>query len=373
MPAAAARGGTTAVGRREPAQDPGVWRVMAARLQRPVMQLLPLLPLLTAVAEAAATIPPLLPSVRSLQLHDGADIDVSAARVTTAAGTSSCTQVLELAGRVQTKLGPAAADGLEIELRLSPGHLSGDDTAADVHGAIAGPESYELVLSGGGANAIMTVEAGGPAGLFYGTLTALQLVHGARRRGGMLPPLRIIDAPVSSYRGVMIDNVRNAHNASFHMAFLDKLAAAKMNVYQLHASDDQGYSLPSIAFPQLPSPKLAMTTAEAKALQAKAALLHINIIAEIDLPGHSSRLLKALPALAAKSNKTGKPCHTIDVQSPKALAIMQTLVAENIALFPSPSGLYHLGADEVEYNADCGLTKSTYHSFINAMCVLSAL
>jgi hexosaminidase len=307
---------------------------------------LPLLLLLAALAEATTTIPPLLPSVRSLEPRDGADIDVSVARVTTASGSSSPAQVLELAGRVQAELGPvAAAGGLEIELRLAPGHL-GEDTATDVHGAIAGPESYELVLARGGANnhTIMTIEASGPAGLFYGTLTAMQLVHGARRRGGMLPPLRIIDAPVSSYRGVMVDNVRNAHNASFHMAFLDKLAAAKMNVYQLHASDDQGYSLPSIAFPQLPSSKLAMTAAEAKALQVKATLLHINIVAEIDLPGHSSGLLKALPALAAKSNKTGKPCHTIDVQSSKALAIMQTLVAENIALFPSPLGLYHLGA-----------------------------
>ena len=55
------------------------------------------------------------------------------------------------------------------------------------------------------------------------------------------------------------------------------------------------------------------------------------------------------------------------MQSPAALKIMQTLVTENMALFPSELGLYHLGADEVQYNADCGLTKATYHAFINAM------
>lgn len=112
----------------------------------------------------------------------------------------------------------------------------------------------------------------------------------------------------------MVDNVRSPHNATFHMEFVQKLADHKLNVYQLHASDDQGYSLPSLAFPQLPKPALALTAAEAKALQAKAMALHVAIVAEVDLPGHSGWLLSQLPALAAKSKKTGKPCKTIDVQ-----------------------------------------------------------
>ena len=68
------------------------------------------------------------------------------------------------------------------------------------------------------------------------------------------------------------------------MDFIQKLADHKMNVYQLHSSDDQGYSMPSKAYPHLPSTKLALTQAEAEALQAKAAELHVHIVAEVDLP-----------------------------------------------------------------------------------------
>jgi hexosaminidase len=138
------------------------------------------------------------------------------------------------------------------------------------------------------------------AGLFYGTRTALQLIQGAN--GEPLPALRIADAPVSAYRGVMIDNARHAHDFEFHMGMLDNLAAAKLNIYQLHASDDQGYTMPSAAFPQLPAPS-ALTMEQAKQLQSKAASLAIEIVAEIDMPGHSAALLKHIPSLAAINSK----------------------------------------------------------------------
>ena len=112
--------------------------------------------------------------------------------------------------------GAAEARGVSIELRLED-TLSTSSTSAprDAHGLIGGPESYELVLTADGR---MVIAAAAPAGLFYGTRTALQLLQKAR--GHALPPLRIVDAPVSAYRGVMIDNVRSAHNASFHMQFI---------------------------------------------------------------------------------------------------------------------------------------------------------
>jgi len=68
------------------------------------------------------------------------------------------------------------------------------------------------------------------------------------------------------------------------MDFIQKLGDHKMNVYQLHSSDDQGYSMPSKAYPHLPNPRLALSQAEAEALQAKAVELHVQIVAEVDLP-----------------------------------------------------------------------------------------
>jgi N-acetyl-beta-hexosaminidase len=73
------------------------------------------------------------------------------------------------------------------------------------------------------------------AGISHGVRTAAQLLNGLGDTS--LPSLRIVDAPVYTYRGVMIDNVRQAHGFAFHSEMLDRLAASKLNVYQLHASD----------------------------------------------------------------------------------------------------------------------------------------
>ena len=313
--------------------------------------------------QRAAVVPALLPSVRSLQRLDGADVDVSAVSVAAAEGQPA--HVARQADRFSQELGghPVEADVLLIELRqedtLSSVEVGGSAVARDAHGAISGAESYELTLTEAG----MTIVAAAPAGLFYGTRTALQLLQKAQDQ--RLPPLRILDAPVSAYRGIMIDNVRRPHNATFHMEFIQKLADHKMNVYQIHSSDDQGYSMPSKAYPHLPSAKLALTQAEAEALQAKAAELHVSILAEIDLPGHSRGLLEALPQLAAVSSKTGKPCTQINITSPEVIEILQTLLGEVMELFPGP--MHHLGADEVSWSLECNMTKANYHRFINTM------
>ena len=110
-----------------------------------------------------------------------------------------------------------------------------------------------------------------------------------------------------------------------------------MNIYQLHVSDDQGYSLPSAAYPRLPA-VFALTAGEVVQLQTEAATLHIHIVAEIDLPGHSAALSNAIPALRAVNTRTGDPCNQINISSPAAIAILQTLVEEVMQMFP---GLVH--------------------------------
>jgi len=84
------------------------------------------------------------------------------------------------------------------------------------------------------------------------------------------------------------------------------------------------------------------------------------------MQGHSNGLLKALPQLAAISNKTGKACSQINITSPEALSIMQTLLGEVMDLFPGVKW-HHLGADEVSWSPECNMTKVNYHRFINTM------
>ena len=191
---------------------------------------------------------------------------------------------------------------------LAVGDMTGSLAAsvADPHGRIlAGAEASELVLRPGS----LAISAPEVAGLRYGMQTALKLLRGGG--GQPQPAVRIVDAPVSAYRGVMIDNVRQPHGFGFHMAMLDHLADTKLNVYQLHASDDQGYSMPSASFPNLPTGS-ALTADEARQLAAKASGLGIEVVAEIDLPGHSGTLLAKLPQLAAYNTKTGAVCNQIN-------------------------------------------------------------
>eukprot|EP00035_Acanthoeca_spectabilis_P008820 m.158923 g.158923 ORF g.158923 m.158923 type:complete len:699 (-) comp14513_c1_seq4:69-2165(-) len=311
------------------------------------------------------TLPSLLPRPRVATFLGGAFTDVSpitSVQIRSEGGaTEADTEVLgDLEARLRATVPISSVMGskgatFQIELRLQRESEQLSVEAADEHGVIGGPEAYALTLRG---NTLRIT--GQRAGLVHAVQTVRQLLTS----GSPLPAVEIVDAPVFAYRGLMIDNVREPHSFAFHMQMLDYLAANKMNVYQLHASDDQGYSLPSAAYPQLPFGS-ALNASEAKALQAKAASLGIEIVAEVDMPGHSSALLAKIPALAAIDPASGKPCGEINISNPAAIAILQTLMGEVMDMFPGQ--WYHLGADEVRYNDACGMTKMTYHHFINQM------
>ena len=309
-----------------------------------------------------AHVPNLVPSVRSMRRLGGDDAAVS--RPVLRAASAAERPVLSLLNDELQRLellGGGAAYPIELRLCATACTGEGGRVPRDAHGVIGGHEAYELRIGGDAGH----VAARTRAGLFYGTRTLLQLLQGAAGLGGRLPPLHIIDAPVSAYRGLMVDNVRKPHDLSFHLDFIARLAMLKLNVYHLHASDDQGYSLPSSAFPGLPAP-FALSAADAAALRARAELLHVHVVAEVDVPGHSSALLDRLPQLAAVNSKTGKPCRAINLTSSAAIGTLQTLLTEVMHLFPL-TPWHHLGADEVGFDASCNVTKGNYHRFINRM------
>jgi hypothetical protein len=292
-----------------------------------------LLFLCLASASAAITagpcgVPDLLPWPRALQVLKGPRVGslrelemVLSADPTLGPFADSFQR--EANAQLATKPSTDAAKKPGSSLRVSMELRELDPVApVDAHGPISGPEAYRLEMRTSASGAVLTISAEAVAGLFYGSRTALQLL-----RSHDLPQLTVIDAPVSSYRGVMIDNVRAHHEYEFHSEMLDRLAANKLNIYHLHASDDQGYTLPSHAFPGL-SAKSGLNDTEVANLQTKATALQITIVAEVDLPGHSTALLRHIPALAAVDGTTGKPCASINVTSADALAILQTLLSE---------------------------------------------
>ena len=193
-------------------------------------------------------------------------------------------------------------------------------------GTVAGqtsPEAYTLVVDPVQGIRIVGVS---PAGVFYGlqSLRSLLPATGPTPRAGLvLPAIRVVDAPRFGYRGFMLDVARNFHSKAAALRTLDLLARYKINVFHLHLTDDEGWrieipSLPELtavgarrghppdagrhlppAFgsgPDLDRPFGSGFYARADYVEILryAAARHIEVIPEIEMPGHARAAIKAM-------------------------------------------------------------------------------
>jgi len=158
-------------------------------------------------------------------------------------------------------------------------------------------------------------------GAFYGMQTLLQLEAASKK----IPVVTIEDAPAFGYRGLMLDVGRHFMPVSFIKQLLDVMAMQKMNNLHLHLTEDQGWRIEIKKYPNLTavgsvrggtllgkypgkgSTNAAYggfyTQAQLKDLVAYAALKHINIIPEIEMPGHASAAIAAYPELSCFPNE----------------------------------------------------------------------
>ena len=97
-------------------------------------------------------------------------------------------------------------------------------------------ESYQIHVSKGNTISI-TGEC--PSGVFYGVQTLLALIDDQ----GLVPQVSIKDCPRFSYRGLMLDVVRNFQSKGEVMKLLDIMAMYKMNKFHFHLSDNEGWRL----------------------------------------------------------------------------------------------------------------------------------
>jgi hexosaminidase len=186
-------------------------------------------------------------------------------------------------------------------------------------------DGYRLRATPGG---IVTIEGGGPAGVFYGVQTLRLLLppdtlRAAPPRGEPmtleLPAVEIEDAPRYSWRGVHLDVARHFFPKSWILRLTDLIALHKFNVLHLHLTDDQGWRFPVQWYPLLTeigswrkeSPVgLARgkrfdgiphggfyTAADLTEIVAYAAQRHVTVVPEIDMPGHMQAAIAAYPEL----------------------------------------------------------------------------
>jgi hexosaminidase len=199
-----------------------------------------------------------------------------------------------------------------------------------------GKEGYRLKVDSG-----ISITAATHEGLFWGTRTLLQLLHAGP--GNELPQLTITDQPEFGYRGLMIDNARNFHSIDFHIATIKRMASFKLNRYQIHFSDHQSYTLPSTAFPDLPTDGRHHTAEEIARLMEVSRRYHVMVVPEIDVPGHATALLEGIENLGCGSGG-GKLC----IGREETYVAIETLFSEVMEMMPGT--YWHLGADEVHYS-----------------------
>jgi hexosaminidase len=211
--------------------------------------------------------------------------------------------------------------GAATGLPLADG--TGDNAVVLGVGERLAPEGYRIVVGGDQ----IRIDGGSPAGVFWGAQTFRQLLgpEAFRRapvdsgRRWTVPMAIIEDAPRFAWRGLMLDVARHFLPKAGVLRYLDLLAAHKLNVLHLHLTDDQGWRIEIKRYPRLTeigswrartkfghrdSPLWDdrphggyYTQDDIREIVAYAARLHIAVVPEIDIPGHSQAAIAAYPEL----------------------------------------------------------------------------
>ncbi len=205
-------------------------------------------------------------------------------------------------------------------------------------------------------------------GAFYAIQTLLQLTDNANKKE--IDCLVINDAPRFPYRGIHVDVSRHFRSVEFMKKQMDAMALFKLNKMHIHLTDAAGWRLQIDAYPRLTSfaawrtetkwedwwsgnrlyaeegtPSIYggyYTKDDIREFLAYARLRHIDVIPEIEMPGHSEEVLAAYPELGC-SNQAYMDSEFC-VGSEKTFEFLENVLTEVIELFPSK--YIHIGGDE---------------------------
>jgi hexosaminidase len=213
-------------------------------------------------------------------------------------------------------------------------------------------ESYTLTVTKDGSG--VEIAASNAHGLFNGVQTFVQLLDKGTDGKWRVPAVKIEDYPRFQWRGYLLDTSRHFRPKAEVLRTIDLLAMHKMNVLHLHLTDDQGWRIEIKRYPKLTEvgakvPNYSGQTGEGwfysqadiKEIVAYAAARYVNVVPEIEMPGHSGAATTSYPELSC----TGKPASELCAGKESTYQFMANVLDEVVELFPSP--FVHIGADEV--------------------------
>lgn len=228
-----------------------------------------------------------------------------------------------------------------------------------------GNEGYMLDIN----ESLIHLRANEAAGVFRGVQTLRQLMpaeieNQKKTMTGKVdvPALSIVDKPRFPWRGMLLDCGRHFMTKDFVKRYIDLLAYHKMNTLHWHLTEDQGWRIEIRKYPKLTTIGAwrtyedgeryggFYTQEDIKEVVAYARSRYINVVPEIEMPGHSVAALAAYPEYSC----TGGP---FEVQTQwgvhkdvycagndKTFAFLEDVLTEVMDLFPSK--YIHIGGDE---------------------------
>lgn len=319
-------------------------------------------------------------------------------------GTIKFTSGITIGGNLANPMVASTASWLKNKLAVTglPVTIAKTGSRADINFilnakpvAVIGSEGYQLSADAGKG---ITISANTPAGLFYGVQSLLQLLppeieskKPVKTNSWSVPEVDITDYPRFGWRGLMLDVSRHFFGVQEVKEFIDDMAAYKYNLLHLHLTDDQGWRIEIKSLPKLtsvgawrvdktgtfgtfskPDPDEPRTYGgyftheDIREIVQYAKERFINILPEVDMPGHSLAAIAAYPELTCTPGtyqvNSGEPFmvwppsghfyglldNTLCPAYEKTFEFIDKVITEIAQLFPFE--YIHMGGDETARN-----------------------
>lgn len=227
-------------------------------------------------------------------------------------------------------------------------------------------EGYELRISRRG----IRIKASDPAGFFYAGQTLKQLAG----EDETVPACTIKDAPRFGWRAYMLDASRHFVEKEKIFQILDLMARYKLNKFHWHLTDSDAWRLELEGLPELTrigargchsnpeAPARYYSLQDVRDIVAYAAARHIEVIPEIDMPGHASASNRAYPEYSGGGSER-YPDFTFNVGKEETYAYLSGILGQVAEQFP---GRYiHIGGDEVDFAIQAWESKPEIQELIS--------
>ena len=248
-------------------------------------------------------------------------------------------------------------------------------------------EAYKLLIS---KNSI-SIKARDKAGFFYAVVSLMQLMDTDiwkisasidKHKNWSIPCCKIDDYPRFKWRGMMLDSSRNFFSKAYIKKFIDRMAQHKLNRFHWHLTDDEGWrieikryplltkvgarrgagtKLPFSMYPAMRGKKNRVQSgyykqSDIREIVAYAKARSIEILPEIDIPGHAKAAIVSYPKLLQDPKDKSDyrsvqrvANNTINPGLESTYIFLDNVISEVSKLFPF--GYIHLGGDEVPKGA----------------------